>query len=285
MGPLALLAALMAAPLLAEPSVSIEARAFHPGEAVLVAVSSHPGRPPRGTFRGERIPFFAASGGTWLSLIGLDLDVATGTARLELILVGEGGRPHLWGSAVPIEPKDFPRQELEVEDKFVRLSAQDEARAEREAALLGRLFARVGRKRLFHGRFRAPIMGAESARFGERRVFNGVPKSPHSGADLRAKAGVPVRAAAGGRVVLAQDLFYAGKTVVLDHGWGVHSSYSHLSAMEAAEGDIVAKGAILGLVGATGRVTGPHLHWGVKVGGARVDPFSLLYLDLDRSLR
>jgi len=125
--------------------------------------------------------------------------------------------------------------------------------------------------------FQVPVEGAKDGRnFGHRRVFNGQPRAPHSGADLRAKSGTPIYAANRGRIVLAKDLFYSGNAVFIDHGMGLYTSYLHLSEIRVAVGDFVERGQLLGLSGATGRVTGPHLHWGVRILDARVDPFSLV---------
>jgi murein DD-endopeptidase MepM/ murein hydrolase activator NlpD len=112
-------------------------------------------------------------------------------------------------------------------------------------------------------------------------VFNGQPRAPHAGADLRANTGTPIYAANRGRVVLAKDLFYSGNAVFIDHGLGLYSTYLHLSEIKVAPGTIVERGALIGLAGATGRVTGPHLHWGVRIIDARVDPFSLLKLSIE----
>lgn len=274
---------LAAAATAAEPEVIVRARAVQPGEMVLVAVKKHSwSRPPAGTFAGVPLAFLPGSPGIYAALAAVDLEASTGTARLELDLLGRDGIRHLWGSDVMIEEKAFPTQKIQVEDKYVALSTGDAARSEREAARLSALFAQSSPERLFLGRFVSPIPGASTARFGERRIFNDVPKSPHSGADLRAKAGTPVKAAARGRVVLADGLFYAGNSVLIDHGLGLYTYYAHLSTIAVREGQIVEQGARLGLVGATGRVTGPHLHWAVKFRGARVDPFSLTALDLDR---
>jgi murein DD-endopeptidase MepM/ murein hydrolase activator NlpD len=109
-------------------------------------------------------------------------------------------------------------------------------------------------------------------------VFNGKPRSPHSGTDLTAPEGTPVQAAAGGVVALADDHYFSGRIVVLDHGGGIYTAYAHLSRIEVAAGDSVQAGETIGRVGATGRVTGAHLHWGARVGGARVNPDSLLEL-------
>jgi len=112
--------------------------------------------------------------------------------------------------------------------------------------------------------------------FGARRIFNGEPRAPHAGSDLHAAPGTPVHATNRGRVVLAKNLFFTGNTVILDHGLGIDSLYAHLSRIDVKQGEIVRNGQVVGLSGATGRVTAPHLHWGMRVQNARVDPFSLV---------
>jgi murein DD-endopeptidase MepM/ murein hydrolase activator NlpD len=120
-----------------------------------------------------------------------------------------------------------------------------------------------------------PVPGKPTGIFGERRFFNGQPRSPHPGLDLKAATGTPVLAAGAGRVALACDLYWTGGTVVIDHGGGLFTVYGHLSKVEVAEGTVVEAGARVGLSGATGRVTGPHLHWGAKIGDVPVDPRAL----------
>ena len=135
------------------------------------------------------------------------------------------------------------------------------------------------------GAFRMPIRGAKTtSRFGERSVYNGQPRSPHSGADIHASTGTPVLAPQSGRVALADDYFFPGRTVIVDHGLGVYSMFAHLSEIKAPPGKFVKRGDVVGLAGATGRVTGPHLHWAMKILGARVDPQSVIALPLDRWL-
>jgi murein DD-endopeptidase MepM/ murein hydrolase activator NlpD len=130
--------------------------------------------------------------------------------------------------------------------------------------------------KLWTGAFVRPVEAPANSAFGTRSILNGQPRSAHGGADFSSPAGTPVRAANAGRVMLAGDLYYTGGTVVIDHGLGVVSLFAHLSAIDAREGATVAAGEVVGRVGATGRVTGAHLHWTVRVGGARVDPLSLL---------
>src|SRR5207253_1114123 len=115
--------------------------------------------------------------------------------------------------------------------------------------------------------------------FGHRRIFNGQPRAPHAGADLRASTGTPIHATNRGRVVLAKNLFFTGNTVIIDHGLGIYTLYAHLSRIDVRVSQMVDEDEVLGLAGATGRVTGPHLHWGARIQGARVDPFSLLSIE------
>ncbi len=128
--------------------------------------------------------------------------------------------------------------------------------------------------------FIMPVQGRTSGHFGGQRIMNGVKKNPHAGMDIAAKAGTPVKAPAGGIVTLAQpDLFYSGNVIILDHGYGLHTIYAHLQEMKVKRGDIVRQGDIIGLVGQTGRATGPHLHWGASVNGTKFNPPSLLNIN------
>ena len=159
----------------------------------------------------------------------------------------------------------------------MELSKPDLARANREAKETQGIYATITNEMLWDEPFSVPIPGENSGtNFGHRRVFNGQPRAPHAGADLRAKTGTPIHATNRGRVVLAKNLFFTGNTVILDHGLGVYSLYAHLSRIDVKRGDLVTNGQLMGLAGATGRVTGPHLHWGIVVQGARVDPFTLV---------
>ncbi len=287
----AALGVLLVVPAFAQPvpgapvdEVSVFTRGAAPGELLLVVVNRRPqAAAPAGKFRGRTLAFYPVRGGGWAALAGIDLDVPPGPAALDITLNGPQG-PRPWTRTIAIAPKTFPRRHLTVDDRYVRLSPADEARVAREQALTAALYATAGPAPLYDGRFTSPIPGATASRFGERRVFNGVPKDPHSGADLRAAQGEPVRAPSAGRVAFAGDLFYSGNTVILDHGLGLYSVYAHLSRIDVVVGASVASRAVLGLVGRTGRVTGPHLHWGVKFHGDRVDPFALTALPLENYL-
>ena len=286
MNPL-LLALVLCAPASAEPTLTVQSRAVSRGEMLLVAVEGEAAKsPPTAQFQGHALEFFpAASTGTWLAFIGLDLDAPTGPAPLQAVLHDASGRVVNKTETLTVDAGHFPTVDLTVAQKFVTPEKSDAERAESEAVKVRGLYAHGEEKRFFEGRFDPPIPGAATARFGERRVFNGQPRAPHSGMDLKAKKGTPVRAPAAGKVVLAGPLYFSGNTIILDHGLGITTLYAHLSKMLVSRGDMVKKGQLIGKVGATGRVTGPHLHWALKFHEARVDPYSLVALDLDAFLK
>jgi murein DD-endopeptidase MepM/ murein hydrolase activator NlpD len=282
-----LLALALCAPASAEPTLTVQSRAVTRGEILLVVVEGEAAKkPPTAEFHGRALEFFpAASTGTWLAFIGLDLDASTGPATLQAVLRDASGRAVPKTETLNVGAGSFPIEELKVAQKFVTPAKNDTERAEGEAVQVHELYAHGEEKRLFQGSFTAPIPGARTARFGERRVFNGQPRSPHSGMDLKAKKGAPVHAPAAGKVVLAGPLYFSGNTIILDHGLGITTLYAHLSRMLVKRGDMIKKGQLIGKVGATGRVTGPHLHWALKFHEARVDPYSLVALDLDALLK
>jgi Peptidase family M23 len=213
------------------------------------------------------------------ALLGVDLHKRPGEEVLRVKVVPESGTSVECRLELRITDGGFPVQSLAVAPKYVDPSPEDSARSQREAAELRRIFSSTTGERLWQRDFEAPVEGHKpSGSFGKRRVFNGKPRSPHSGEDFSAPAGTPVRAPARGRVVLAKSLFFLGDTVILDHGFGLFSFYGHLSAIDVEPGTLVETGALLGKVGATGRVTGAHLHWGARLGDSRVNPIDLLSL-------
>jgi murein DD-endopeptidase MepM/ murein hydrolase activator NlpD len=170
----------------------------------------------------------------------------------------------------------YPVQELTVDDSMVNLSEKDLARAEAEAKQVAALWDRSGPRR-FTLPLHPPLGQMSPGRsFGARRILNGEPRSPHSGVDLRGAAGTPVLAAAAGRVAIAATHFFPGNSIFIDHGSGLISMYFHLETMAVSEGAEVDRGQVIGTVGSTGRSTGPHLHFGVRWHGARIDPNLLL---------
>jgi murein DD-endopeptidase MepM/ murein hydrolase activator NlpD len=233
-----------------------------------------------GFFAGEELLFWHdAEARVFQAFLGVDLYESPGASSLRARAVPETGPAVDCLLELRIADGAFPVQRLDVAPGYVELSRQDRARSQREQAELDRLFSSATSERLWQGGFNAPVKGYEaSGSFGKRRVFNGQPRSPHSGEDFSAPAGTAVLAPSRGRVVLAKDLFFLGSTVMLDHGFGLYSFYGHLSSIGVKVGTLVESGAVLGKVGATGRVTGAHLHWGVRLGEARVNPLDLVTL-------
>ncbi len=259
---------LLAAALNANQGTAI--RLSVPDEPDLVAVEA--------SWRDRTVPL--SQRGDWFTVIGIDLDDAAGDHPVELRRSYSDGSSEIERVAIEVTTKQFRTTRLTVEPKYVELSEDNQARAAREREEIGSIYAETTPEPLWWEPFAVPIPGVEGGRnFGHRRVFNDQPRAPHSGADLTATTGAPIQATNRGRVVLAKNLFFSGNAVFLDHGLGIYSVYLHLSEIGVEVGQIVERGEVVGLAGATGRVTGPHLHWGVRVQGARVDPFSLLELD------
>jgi murein DD-endopeptidase MepM/ murein hydrolase activator NlpD len=208
-------------------------------------------------------------------LLGIDLETRPGIHSVEI----EAGEPPAVERAtyrVRVTARKFRTRTLTVDEAFVNPPAGAMERIARETAALNALWAAPHPAKLWEGPFVRPVNDPANSAFGTRTVLNGQPRSPHSGADFRSDAGTPIRAPNAGRVVLAGDRYFTGNTVMIDHGLALFSLFAHLSETAVGEGDMVASGEVIGRVGATGRVTGPHLHWSVRANGARVDPLSLL---------
>jgi len=215
----------------------------------------------------------------WRALLGIDLDHATGPGNFTISLKTASGESSTCTVNLTVKPGQFAIEALKVAPQFVEPNPEQLARAQAEQQRLRQIYATVTPEKLWSGKFRIPIVGATTGgNFGKRRVLNGEPSSPHSGVDIPAPAGTAIHAAQRGRVVLAEPLYFSGNTVVVDHGLGVYTLYAHLSAFDTKVGDTLDAGQILGKVGDTGRVTGPHLHWGLTVNRARVNALDVLKL-------
>src|ERR1700676_5820888 len=211
------------------------------------------------------------------ALLGVDLEKAPGDYELSVSATTENGEHAECTATLAVRAGKFATESLTVQKQFVEPNEQQVQRAVAEQEKLREIFDHVTPEKLWHGPFRLPLTGGvRGTNFGKRRILNGQPRSPHTGADFPAPAGTPIHATQSGRVRLAEELYFSGNTVIVDHGLGVYSLYGHLAARDVAVGDSVKAGTILGKVGATGRVTGPHLHWGVTVNKARVNPTKLV---------
>jgi murein DD-endopeptidase MepM/ murein hydrolase activator NlpD len=204
----------------------------------------------------------------WTALVGIPLAAEPGEARITVRIEGGATRD----IAYTVAPKRYSEQRLRVEPKTVDLSPEDLARYERERDHQQTVMATFSEPWPAYLRMRVPTPGRRSSSFGLRRVFNGQARSPHSGMDIAATTGTPVVAPLPGRVIDVGDYFFNGKTVWLDHGGGLLSMVCHLSTFQVKPGDALNTGDRVGAVGATGRVTGPHLHWGVMLNRTMVNP-------------
>ncbi len=204
----------------------------------------------------------------WIALVGIDLRTEPGST-LALRVTDDSGSREL---ALRVQPKQYAVQHLKVAPRHVQLSPEDLARHEREREHLTGVLRHWTDAAPPTLRLRTPAPGRRSSSFGLRRVFNGEARAPHSGMDIAAPVGTPVVAAAAGTVIDTGEYFFNGRTVIVDHGQGFLTLYCHLDAIGAAVGAQLATGGALGTVGATGRVTGAHLHFGVYLNATAVDP-------------
>jgi len=215
------------------------------------------------------------------ALVGVDLEQAPGLWPLTVESVDPVGTRHLAHLSLRIEDVERPAQRLTLPKQMVTpTKPKIVKKIERDRKRLDQVFKRR-QPALFSSPFLRPVDGEVISAFGLRRILNGIPKSPHNGIDFRAAAGTPVKAMARGEVALAEDLYYTGKTVILDHGGGLFSLYAHLETLAVVPGAMVSTGKQIGTVGSTGRSTGPHLHMGTRLGKARIDPLALLTLLAD----
>jgi murein DD-endopeptidase MepM/ murein hydrolase activator NlpD len=232
-----------------------------------------------GDWGGRAIPLWkeGASGGTLHGLIGVDLEKAPGKYEWKVSWKNAAGQPITCTAIVTVRTGKFPTENLKVEKQFVQPDPEQQKRAEADQKKMKAIYETVTPEALWDGPFRMPLKeAATGGNFGRRRVLNGQARSPHAGVDFPALSGTPVFAAQSGKVVLAEDLYYSGNTVVLDHGFGIYTLYAHLSAIEVKPGESVGTSTEIGKVGATGRVTGPHLHWGLTVQHARVNAMQIV---------
>ena len=232
------------------------------------------GQAPRVYVAGQRVLVVRESG-EWVALVGVPLSAKAGTTISVAVERTDGGRER---HELTIAHKAYASQHLKVKPGQVELSAEDLARYERERAHLQSVLKTFTEEAPSALAMLQPTPGRRSSSFGLRRYFNGEPRAPHNGMDIAAPPGTPVIAAAAGRVIDIGDYFFSGRTVVIDHGAGLLTLYAHLSAVDADIGQRLAAGTPVGKVGATGRVTGPHLHFSVYLNAVAVDPALFLPL-------
>jgi murein DD-endopeptidase MepM/ murein hydrolase activator NlpD len=263
------------------PSVTWHPLRLHPGDVAWVHVGGVAADAViEGSLGSRSLAFFPYAGGQ-AAVVGIDLEVKPDPQAWRLAILEAGREPRHLSGRLTIRRRDFPVQRLTLPTAMVDLDPETERRAVSEGERLRTLYRTVTAERLWRGHFVRPVAGtAAPTGFGSRRIINGQPRAPHSGGDYAAERGTPVVAANGGRVALVADFFFPGRLVAVDHGLGLYTLYFHLDSVAVTDGELVDRGQLLGTVGATGRATGPHLHFGVQLGGSRIDPAALLSLDL-----
>ena len=251
------------------------------GSPELIHVQAPANATLTGDWLGGKIEFFrAANGRGWFALAGVDVEAPVGHSMLHISEKLNGGATRDLSRTVEIEPAHYRTEAIAVAPKFVEPPPEAIAEIKDEIALKKEIFSASAPKPLWSGDFRAPVAAPPTDSFGTRRTFNGELASVHKGMDFRAHTGTPVHASNSGVVVLARKLYFEGNCVVIDHGLGLYTLSMHLSRIDVHEGEHVTKGQLLGLSGATGRVTGPHLHWAVRWRNAYIDPAKLLRMNL-----
>jgi murein DD-endopeptidase MepM/ murein hydrolase activator NlpD len=261
----ALAAPALVAAALAAPALPQEARV--PGGVAIVPIPASGESAPVVTYAGHRVMVLPQGTG-WVAVVGLPL--ATPAGRTEIRIDAASGATSR--IAFTVQAKRYRQQRLKVPPSQVNLSTEDLARVGQEQQRLKQAVATFSAAAPATLRLEAPVAGPRSSSFGLRRFFNNQSRNPHSGMDIAAATGVPVQAAAAGTVIDTGGYFFNGNTVLIDHGEGLITMYCHLSRIDVEPGTSVTPATVIGAVGSTGRVTGPHLHFGVALNRAFVDP-------------
>ena len=256
-----------------QPEIALEPKKPGPGDIMIVTVKGADA-PVEGKFGDKKI-YFNPSKNSFKAVLGIDLLTEPGKYILSVSVNGT-----VLSRTVTVIKKKYPVQKLTLPKDMVELSPENEARVEREQLKMAAIWPNET-GRVWDGDFINPREGPIVTKFGVRRVINRIPKNPHSGVDVEAQEGDEVRAPNNGVAVLIDEQFYSGRSLILDHGQGIYTMFFHLSKILVTQGQQVKKGDVIALVGSTGRSTGAHLHWGVRMQGARVDPLELIRLRLE----
>lgn len=262
-----------------EPSgihVSISSKNIRQGDIVLIKVRAPGVSSLKGEFYNNPIFFSKAENGdSFTGIVGIDMTLPPGKNRLTLQGV-KGGSDIVAKKELKVKERKYEIERLTLPENMVELDKESEERADREALELAGVWEEVSGERLWDGKFALPVNGDLNSNFGKKRVINGKQRNPHNGVDISAPEGREVISPNNGRVVFTAEHFFGGKTLVIDHGQGLYTTYMHLSKVSVKVGETVNRGAIIGFVGKTGRSTGPHLHWSARLNKARIDPLKLL---------
>ncbi len=259
-----------------QSQIHLSSKIIGQGDLALIRIQTENAHAPQVIWMGKEVFLVPNSQKTdWYGFLGADLNAHPGHYKVVVKLQGSDTEKQL---EVRIRQKDYGVRRLTLPRNMVDLDAETLQRVKKESRKMKTLWEAPSLAPLWSGSFLRPISGEVAGPFGQRSIINEQPRSPHSGIDLKGEMGTPIHAINHGQVVLTGDHFFTGLTVVIDHGGGIQSMYFHLAKIAVQKGDRVAKGQIVGLVGSTGRVTGPHLHWGIRVNGDRIDPLRLVAL-------
>ncbi len=261
-------------------TITLQLSTWRPAQGDPVLVEASP--VPRAdnvvmTWKEKQFPMKEVEPGRFLGLIGVDLLEPPGKEHLSL-RAQRGSKAFRIDAEVKVEKKTFPVREMTLPKEMAQFDGPTLARINREARNLAERFSRVSSPPAWSIPFHPPVAQFDPRGFGDRRIINGEPRSPHAGVDVNLPAGTPVVSIADGTVAYAGEQFFGGNSVVLDHGGGVFSVYYHLQDYIVSEGQKVARGERIGAVGASGRATGPHLHFSIRAAGGRIDPALLFSL-------
>lgn len=264
-----------------DTAVTLTPAVVEAGAPELIRVEADGVSAVEGEWLGRKVEFFRGRDArAWIALAGVDVEAPVGPSTLRIRLLLASGDVREAAREVEIHAAHYRTGSLTVAPKFVSPGPDALKQIAAERDLKDKVFASSAAEPLWARSFHAPVSAQPTDSFGTRRMFNGKLASIHKGMDFRAATGTPVRASNSGVVVLARPLYYEGNCVIIDHGLGLFTISMHLSRIDVQEGQRVAEGERLGLSGATGRVTGPHLHWAVRWEGAYLDPAKLLRMDL-----
>jgi len=244
------------------------------GEVALLSIQKLGKAKPTATWMGKKITLlYETKNDAWEGFIGADLTTKPGRYKLKINLTNSN-KTH--AITVNVPARDYGVRRLTLPKKMVELDASALKRVRRESKIIKKLFISSDKNPLWVGRWIKPVPGMIVGPFGRRSIINGMQRSPHSGVDLKAAEGDPIKAINRGTVALVAHLFFSGLSIVIDHGGGIQSMYFHLSKDLVKAGQLVEKGAIIGLAGSSGRATGPHLHFGIRLNNRRIDPIKLI---------
>jgi hypothetical protein len=261
---------------LSQSDIYLSSHIIPQGDIGIIKIKVTTGETPRVSWMDRKISLIPTPDKTyWFGLLAADLTKIPGHYEALIKISPSGDERRL---EIEIIDKDYGERRLTLPRHMVDLDAKTLKRVQKESGKMERLWEAQASTPLWGGPFQRPIPGEAIGPFGRRSIINDQPRSPHSGLDLRGAEGTPIKAINNGKVVLTGDHFFTGRTVVLDHGGEIQSMYFHLDKIQVEHGDLIEKGQLIGLVGSTGRATGPHLHWGIRINGARVDPLKLISL-------